>query len=63
MMTISTRVWIKTCLGYRLILILNLLLSIDVDSVIFFLDLIDIDASRILKSIDSESIVALPEQH
>jgi hypothetical protein len=58
-----TRVWIKTFLGCRLILILNLLLSIDVDSVKFFLDLIDIGASRILNSIDSQSIVALPEQH
>jgi len=46
-----------------LILILNSLLSIDVDSVIFFVDLIDIDGSKIVKSIDSESIVALPEKH
>jgi len=29
----------------------------------FFLDLIDVDASKISKSIDSESIVALPEKH
>jgi len=30
-------VWIKTFLGYSLILMLNLLISIDVDSVIFIL--------------------------
>ena len=41
---------------------LILLLSIDVDSVSFFLDLIDVDANNILKSIDSELIVALPEK-
>ena len=29
--------WIKTFLGYSLILMLNLLISIDVDSVIFIL--------------------------
>jgi len=46
-----------------LILILNSLLSIDVDGVIFFLDLIHIDANEILKSIDVESIIALPEKH
>ena len=48
----SSRVWIKTFLGYWLILILNLLPSIDVDSVNFFLDLIDID---LIKS-DNQSI-------